>query len=95
MNEDEKLAEENDLEDYDTVEIEQKDKQETTGSVVEDYPNLSIKIEQAQYSIFEFLDDKFKLKNLKILSQINGMSMKEMDAECSSLMEWKLRNLKS
>ena len=148
MNEDEKLAEENDLEDYDTVEVEQKDKQETTGSVVEDYPNLSIKIEQAQYSIFElkrrydkgkicldpdfqrnavwnqrqkseliesvimgiplpliylaenedgklvvvdgrqrlstffeFLDDKFKLKNLKILSQINGMSMKEMDAD--------------
>ena len=95
MNEDERLGEENDLEDYDTVGIEQKDKQETTGSVVEDYPNLSIKIEQAQYSIFEFLDDKFKLKNLKILSQINGMSMKEMDAECSSLMEWKLRNLKS
>ena len=148
MNEDEKLTEENDLEDYDTVEVEQKDKQETTGSVVEDYPNLSIKIEQAQYSIFElkrrydkgkicldpdfqrnavwnqrqkseliesvimgiplpliylaenedgklvvvdgrqrlstffeFLDDKFKLKNLKILSQINGMSMKEMDAD--------------
>ena len=81
MNEDEKLAEENDLEDYDTVEVEQKDKQETTGSVVEDYPNLSIKIEQAQYSIFEFLDDIFKLKNLKILSQINGMSMKEMDAD--------------
>ena len=53
MNEDEKLTEENDLEDYDTVEIEQKDKQETTGSVVEDYPNLSIKIEQAQYYIFE------------------------------------------
>ena len=53
MNEDEKLTEENDLEDYDTVEVEQKDKQETTGSVVEDYPNLSIKIEQAQYSIFE------------------------------------------
>lgn len=148
MNEDEKLTEENDLEDYDTVEVEQKDKQETTGSVVEDYPNLSIKIEQAQYSIFElkrrydkgkicldpdfqrnavwnqrqkseliesvimgiplpliylaenedgklvvvdgrqrlstffeFLDGKFKLKNLKILSQINGMSMKEMDAD--------------
>lgn len=29
MNEDEKLTEENDLEDYDTVEVEQKDKQET------------------------------------------------------------------
>lgn len=32
-------------------------------------------------TFFEFLDDKFKLKNLKILSQINGMSMKEMDAD--------------
>lgn len=52
MNEDEKLAEENDLEDYDTVEVEQKDKQETTGSVVEDYPNLSIKIEQATVLYF-------------------------------------------
>ena len=51
MNEDEKLTEENDLEDYDTVEVEQKDKQETTGSVVEDYPNLSIKIEQTQILI--------------------------------------------
>ena len=45
MNKDEKLAEENDLEDYDTVEIEQKDKQETTGSVVEDYPIINRKCE--------------------------------------------------
>lgn len=132
-----------DLEDYDTVEVASNDEQETT---VEDYPNLSIKIEQAQYSIFEmkrrydrgkicidpdfqrndvwstrqkseliesvimgiplpliylaenadgrlivvdgrqrlstffeFLDNKFRLRDLKILQQINGMNLRELD----------------
>lgn len=136
--------EEYDLEDYDTVEVDKeitlKDEDE------EDYPNLTIKIEQAQYSIFElkrhydrgricldpefqrndvwsqkqkseliesvimgiplpiiylaengdgrlivvdgrqrlttffeFLDNKFRLRDLKILSQINGMNFKDLD----------------
>ena len=133
------------LEDYDTIEVEQGTEVEKEKNV-EDYPNLSIKIEQAQYSIFEikrrydrgkicidpdfqrnavwnsrqkseliesvimgiplpliylaenadgklivvdgrqrlstffdFLDNKFRLKDLKILSQINGMNMEDMD----------------
>lgn len=134
-----------DLEDYDTVEVESEDGKESEKSV-EDYPNLSIKIEQAQYSIFEikrrydkgkicidpdfqrndvwntrqkseliesvimgiplpliylaenadgklivvdgrqrlstffaFLENKFRLRDLKILSQINGMTLDDMD----------------
>ena len=133
------------LEDYDTVEVEQGDGKPEE-KAAEDYPNLSIKIEQAQYSIFElkrrydrgkicidpdfqrndvwntrqkseliesvimgiplpliylaenadgrlivvdgrqrlstffeFLDNKFRLRDLKILSQINGMNLTEMD----------------
>lgn len=132
------------LEDYDTVEVEKKEN--IPEETVDDYPNLSIKIEQAQYSIFElkrrydrgkicidpdfqrndvwgprqkseliesvimgiplpliylaensdgklivvdgrqrltaffeFLDNKFKLKDLKILKQINGMNIEELD----------------
>ena len=137
-----------DLEDYNTVEVEQNDDQKELQKekVVEDYPNLSIKIEPAQYSIFElkrrydrgkiciapdfqrndvwntrqkseliesvimgiplpliylaenadgklivvdgrqrlstffeFLDNKFRLRDLKILSQINGMNLEEME----------------
>lgn len=134
------------LEDYDTVEVEKKEQQEDQSDKIEDYPNLSIKIEQAQYSIFElkrrydrgkicidpdfqrnnvwsirqeseliesvvmgiplpliylaenadgklivvdgrqrlstffrFLDNKFRLRDLKILSQLNGMNLEEMD----------------
>lgn len=133
------------IEDYDTIEVE-KESGITDEKNVEDYPNLSIKIEQAQYSIFEikrrydkgkicldpdfqrnsvwnlrqkseliesvimgiplpliylaenadgklivvdgrqrlstffdFLNDKFRLRDLKILSQINGMNMTEMN----------------
>lgn len=137
----------NDLEDYNTVEVE-TDIEDNYDEAYkkEDYPNLSIKIEQAQYSIFElkrrydkkricidpdfqrnsvwsikqkseliesvimgiplpliylaenedgmlvvvdgrqrlttffeFLDNKFKLKDLKILPQINGMNLNELD----------------
>lgn len=134
----------NELEDYNTVEVE-VDGEELQEDSQEDYPNLSIKIEQVQYSIFElkrkydrklicidpdfqrnavwgsrqkseliesvimgiplpliylaenadgklivvdgrqrlntffdFLDNKFRLRNLKILKQINGMNLKEM-----------------
>ena len=141
----ENAALEIELEDYDTIEVEQDAGAEKEKSV-EDYPNLSIKIEQAQYSIFEikrrydrgkicidpdfqrnavwnsrqkseliesvimgiplpliylaenadgklivvdgrqrlstffdFLDDKFRLKDLKILSQINGMNVTDMN----------------
>ncbi len=144
---DERMKE--DLEDYDTVEVEPESQQiqeNTEEKSTEDYPNLSIKIEQAQYSIFEikrrydkgricidpdfqrndvwnsrqkseliesvimgiplpliylaenadgklivvdgrqrlstffdFLDDKFRLKDLKILSQINGMNMSDIN----------------
>lgn len=140
--EDKKTEEINDLEDYNTVEVE---KEESQIESQEDYPNLSIKIEQVQYSIFElkrkydrnlicidpdfqrldvwgsrqkseliesvimgiplpliylaenadgklivvdgrqrlntffeFLDNKFKLRNLKILKQINGMNLQEL-----------------
>lgn len=133
------------IEDYDTIEVE-KESGITDEKNIEDYPNLSIKIEQAQYSIFEikrrydkgkicldpdfqrnsvwnlrqkseliesvimgiplpliylaenadgklivvdgrqrlstffdFLNDKFRLRDLKILSQINGMNMTEMN----------------
>lgn len=135
-----------DLEDYHTVEIESDGEEEQQQKISEEYPNLSIKIEQAQYSIFElkrrydqgkicidpdfqrndvwnmrqkseliesvimgiplpliylaenadgklivvdgrqrlttffeFLDNKFKLRDLKILPQINGMNLEEMD----------------
>lgn len=135
-----------DLEDYNTVDInieaEEKEQDENT----DNYPNLSIKIEQAQYSIFElkrkydkdricidpdfqrnlvwtnkqkseliesvimqiplpliylaenedgklvvvdgrqrlttffqFLDNEFRLKDLKILPQINGMNFNELE----------------
>lgn len=133
-----------DLEDYDTVEVENE--KEIHEDAEDDYPNLSIKIEQAQYSIFElkrrydrgsicidpdfqrydvwglrrkseliesvimgiplpliylaenqdgklivvdgrqrlstffdFLDNKFRLRDLKILKQINGMNLNEME----------------
>ena len=136
---------ETEIEDYNTIEVE-KESGITDEKNVEDYPNLSIKIEQAQYSIFEikrrydkgkicldpdfqrnsvwnlrqkseliesvimgiplpliylaenadgklivvdgrqrlstffdFLNDKFRLRDLKILSQINGMNMTEMN----------------
>lgn len=136
----------NELEDYNTVEVEPEEDTITKDKAVEDYPNLSIKIEQAQYSIYEikrrydrgkicidpdfqrndvwntrqkseliesvimgiplpliylaenadgklivvdgrqrlstffdFLDNKFRLRDLKILSQINGMNLNEMD----------------
>ncbi len=131
------------LKDYNTIEVEEDLDEEKE---VEDYPNLSIKIEPAQYSIFEikrrydkgkicidpdfqrndvwslrqkseliesvimgiplpliylaenadgklivvdgrqrlttffeFLDNKFKLRNLKILKQINGMNLADLD----------------
>lgn len=130
------------LEDYNTVDVE---KEELKSEDQEDYPNLSIKIEQVQYSIFElkrkydrklicidpefqrldvwgnrqkseliesvimgiplpliylaenadgklivvdgrqrlstffsFLDNKFRLSNLKILKQINGMNLEDL-----------------
>ena len=133
-----------DLEDYDTVEVEKETGLQEENE--EDYPNLTIKIEQAQYSIFElkrrydrgricldpdfqrndvwsykqkseliesvimgiplpiiylaenadgrlivvdgrqrlttffeFLDDKFRLRDLKILSQVNGMNFSDLD----------------
>ena len=132
------------LEDYNTVEVNIERKEEERDE--EDYPNLSIKIEPAQYSIFEikrrydkgricidpdfqrnyvwnirqkseliesvimgiplpliylaenangelivvdgrqrlntffdFLDNKFRLKDLKILKQINGMNFKDLE----------------
>ena len=135
-----------DLEDYDTVEVQTDGFKKTEDTNKDDYPNLSIKIEQAQYSIFElkrrydqgkicidpdfqrndvwtmrqkseliesaimgiplpliylaenadgklivvdgrqrlttffeFLDNKFKLRDLKILPQINGMNLQAMD----------------
>ena len=140
------IDDQKDLEDYNTVDInieaEEKEKDENT----DNYPNLSIKIEQAQYSIFElkrkydkdricidpdfqrnlvwtnkqkseliesvimqiplpliylaenedgklvvvdgrqrlttffqFLDNEFRLKDLKILPQINGMNFNELE----------------
>ena len=140
------IDDQKDLEDYNTVDInieaEEKEQDENTGN----YPNLSIKIEQAQYSIFElkrkydkdricidpdfqrnlvwtnkqkseliesvimqiplpliylaenedgklvvvdgrqrlttffqFLDNEFRLKDLKILPQINGMNFNELE----------------
>lgn len=140
------IDDQKDLEDYNTVDInieaEEKEQDENT----DNYPNLSIKIEQAQYSIFElkrkydkdricidpdfqrnlvwtnkqkseliesvimqiplpliylaenedgklvvvdgrqrltaffqFLDNKFRLKDLKILPQINGMNFNELE----------------
>lgn len=147
MIEEKQNMEENDLEDYDTVNVETKEENmDEQESKAEEYPNLSIKIEQAQYSIFElkrrydkkricidpdfqrnsvwslkqkseliesvimgiplpliylaenedgelvvvdgrqrlttffeFLDNKFKLRDLKILTQINGMNLEELD----------------
>lgn len=147
MIEEKQNMEENDLEDYDTVNVEAKEENmDEQESKAEEYPNLSIKIEQAQYSIFElkrrydkkricidpdfqrnsvwslkqkseliesvimgiplpliylaenedgelvvvdgrqrlttffeFLDNKFKLRDLKILTQINGMNLEELD----------------
>lgn len=134
-----------DLEDYNTVEVEVEETQDAEKKN-EDYPNLSIKIEQAQYSIFEikrrydkgkicidpdfqrndvwnlrqkseliesvimgiplpliylaenqdgklivvdgrqrlttffeFLNNEFRLRDLKILKQINGMNMNDLD----------------
>ena len=140
------IDDQKDLEDYNTVDInieaEEKEQDENT----DNYPNLSIKIEQAQYSIFElkrkydkdricidpdfqrnlvwtnkqkseliesvimqiplpliylaenedgklvvvdgrqrlttffqFLDNEFRLKDLKILPQINGMNFNELE----------------
>ena len=140
------IDDQKDLEDYNTVDInieaEEKEQDENT----DNYPNLSIKIEQAQYSIFElkrkydkdricidpdfqrnlvwtnkqkseliesvimqiplpliylaenedgklvvvdgrqrlttffqFLDNEFRLKDLKILPQINGMNFNERE----------------
>lgn len=135
-----------DLEDYHTVEVETDIEQEEEEKKTEDYPDFSIKIEPAQYSIFElkrrydrgricidpdfqrndvwnirqkseliesvimgiplpliylaenadgklivvdgrqrlttffkFLDNKFRLKDLKILNQISGMNLEDMD----------------
>lgn len=136
-----------DLEDYYTVEVRTENiLEERLEDSVEDYPNLSIKIDQAQFSIFElkrrydrgsicidpdfqrndvwstrqkseliesvvmgiplpliylaenadgklvvvdgrqrltaffeFLENKFRLRDLKILRQINGMNLKEID----------------
>ena len=54
MIEEKQNMEENDLEDYDTVNVETKEENmDEQESKAEEYPNLSIKIEQAQYSIFE------------------------------------------
>lgn len=131
------------LEDYGTVDIDIEKKED---EITEDYPNLSIKIEQAQYSIYEikrrydrkqicidpefqrndvwnmrqkseliesvimgiplpliylaenadgklivvdgrqrlstffkFLDNEFRLRDLKILKQINGMNFRDME----------------
>lgn len=146
MLEEKQNVEENDLEDYDTVNVENETENTEEKENKEEYPNLSIKIEQAQYSIFElkrrydkkricidpdfqrnsvwslkqkseliesvimgiplpliylaenedgklvvvdgrqrlttffeFLDNKFKLRDLKILPQINGMNLEELD----------------
>ncbi len=135
-----------DLEDYNTVEINTESKNKELEDNKENYPNLSIKIEQAQYSIFElkrkydkkricidpdfqrnfvwtnkqkseliesvimqiplpliylaenedgtlvvvdgrqrlttffqFLDNKFRLRDLKILPQINGMNFEDLE----------------
>ena len=135
-----------DLEDYNTVEINTESKNTELEDNKENYPNLSIKIEQAQYSIFElkrkydkkricidpdfqrnfvwsnkqkseliesvimqiplpliylaenedgtlvvvdgrqrlttffqFLDNKFRLRDLKILPQINGMNFEDLE----------------
>jgi hypothetical protein len=138
------IEEFSELEDYNTMDVEREEILIEENK--DDYPNLSIKIEQAQYSIyeikrrydkgkicidpdfqrndvwggrqkseliesvimgiplpliylaenfdgklvvvdgrqrlttfFEFLDNKFKLRDLKILKQINGMNFKDMD----------------
>lgn len=141
MNREEIILEKDDLEDYNTVEVEGDDSGE-------EYPNLSIKIEKAQFSIFElkrrydrekicidpdfqrefvwdnrqkseliesvimgiplpliylaenadgqlivvdgrqrlttffdFLDNKFKLKGLRILPQLNNMNISAMEED--------------
>lgn len=135
-----------DLEDYNTVDINIESEEKEQEENVDDYPNLSIKIEPAQYSIFElkrkydkdricidpdfqrnlvwtnkqkseliesvimqiplpliylaenedgklvvvdgrqrlttffqFLNNEFRLKDLKILPQINGMNFNELE----------------
>lgn len=140
------IDDQKDLEDYNTVDINIEAEEKKQDENTDNYPNLSIKIEQAQYSIFElkrkydkdricidpdfqrnlvwtnkqkseliesvimqiplpliylaenedgklvvvdgrqrlttffqFLDNEFRLKDLKILPQINGMNFNELE----------------
>lgn len=140
------IDDQKDLEDYNTVDINIEAEEKEQDKNTDNYPNLSIKIEQAQYSIFElkrkydkdricidpdfqrnlvwtnkqkseliesvimqiplpliylaenedgklvvvdgrqrlttffqFLDNEFRLKDLKILPQINGMNFNELE----------------